>query len=54
MSKNARAEAQRERQFKGNLQACVVCGRYFTKRAERVCSISCAAKAEQDEQLESK
>ena len=37
-----------------NVQACIVCGRYFTKRSERVCSISCAAKAEEDEARETK
>jgi predicted nucleic acid-binding Zn ribbon protein len=33
------------------LQACIICGRYFIKRDERVCSIACAEKAERDEQL---
>ena len=49
--KDARGLAKAERQFfaRHGLQACIICGRYFTKRAERVCSMSCAAKAEEDE-----
>jgi len=30
---------------KDNLQCCAVCGRYFTKRREAICSMQCAEKA---------
>jgi predicted nucleic acid-binding Zn ribbon protein len=31
------------------VQACVVCGRYFIRRKDRVCSITCAEVAKQNE-----
>jgi len=49
MSKNARAEAQRERQFYGrqDLQRCTVCGRPFVRRKDDICSMACAEKAKE-------
>jgi len=43
---DARGRAKRERHFyaRGDVRACEVCGRLFTKRADRVCSIACAEK----------
>jgi hypothetical protein len=45
--KDVRDRAKREREFYGrsNLQQCVVCGRLFCKRKDRVCSIACDEKA---------
>jgi hypothetical protein len=50
MGKDQRGAAKAERQYldRANVQACRICGRYFTKaRAEPICSIACRAKAEE-------
>lgn len=54
--KDARGIGKAERQFYANenLQRCIVCGKQFIRRKDRVCSMSCAAKAEEDEARESK
>jgi hypothetical protein len=48
--KNVRDLAKRERQYfaRNDLQACIVCGRYFTRaRADRICSRDCLEKSQQ-------
>jgi predicted nucleic acid-binding Zn ribbon protein len=32
-----------------NLQACVICGRYFIRRKDRICSRECAERADKQE-----
>ena len=48
--RNERGRLKAERQYgsarRDDLQRCVVCQRWFIKRAERVCSRDCAAKLE--------
>jgi hypothetical protein len=41
--KDARGQSKAERQYydRQNLQACIVCGRLFTRRVAKVCSITC-------------
>jgi hypothetical protein len=47
--KNVRDLAKRERQFyaRDDLQQCVVCGRWFCRRRDNVCSIACLEKSQQ-------
>jgi hypothetical protein len=55
MSKNANAEARRKTQFyaRQDIQQCVVCGRWYTRRVkDQVCSIACAEKLEQSSRPE--
>jgi hypothetical protein len=37
-------KAEREFYTRDNVQACVICGRLFTKRRDNVCSIACLEK----------
>jgi hypothetical protein len=45
---NARGRARAEKQFysRDNVQQCVVCGRWFCRRKDRVCSTDCLKKQE--------
>ena len=47
MARNATAEARREAQFyaRQDVQQCIVCGRWFCRRKDNVCSIACEAEA---------
>lgn len=46
MARNAKAAARREAQFyaRQDVQQCAVCGRWFCRRKDNVCSIACAQK----------
>jgi hypothetical protein len=46
---NIRAVSKAEKQFynRTNLQQCVVCGRWFCRRKDNVCSIACSEKADE-------
>lgn len=41
--------AQRDFYVRDDVQACICCGRYFTRRKDNVCSMSCAAKLKEKE-----
>jgi hypothetical protein len=47
--KDIRGAAKREREFysRANLQQCSVCGRWFCRRKDNVCSISCLEKSKE-------
>jgi hypothetical protein len=51
MGRDARNAQRREEEWLANnaRQQCVVCRRWFIKRAENVCSIACAEKVKADE-----
>jgi hypothetical protein len=46
-TKDVRARAKREGEFyrRANVQTCRICGRWFTKRQDDICSRECAEKA---------
>jgi predicted nucleic acid-binding Zn ribbon protein len=53
--KDARGQRKSEREFYrvADLQRCAVCGRWFIRRKDTVCSRDCAEKAEAPENMSS-
>jgi hypothetical protein len=50
MTGHIRKGRKREREFyeRDNVQSCRICGRYFTRRKDDVCSIACLEKQNQE------
>jgi hypothetical protein len=43
-----RQRAQQAAKYERQVQACRICGRWFTRRKDDICSRSCLEKAEQE------